>query len=675
MNKFMKNQKLASKISIFTTIITLSGMLLLWIVIAYNTETMVKDHITSQMANAAESRAVIIDDYVTSAEEYLKAFALSGEVRGLLKDPDNAQLLERAGQYTNDFAAVKGIFEGLYIAAPDTYVLTHTAPEAVGITTREGDSLKTFQETILATKELTNLGIMQSPGTGNMVISMYCPVYEGETCIGYVGAGVYADRIMDALLDLKLKGLPESRYVFLNAQTGVYLYHEDDSLLNTEIQDKGHLDIIKNVQKGGGTAAEIHEYQDANGRKQLAVYKYLENRGWIFMVQADYSKVYSSVSRVRILMGAACAVVAVLIMLVSIAILKKTGKELMAVEKAIAGLSEFNLSADEGLEIFYGRKDEIGLIAEATHNMCTHLRAAIEDIGRILSEIADGNLSVDIRKNESYYIGGLNMLTGSLQAIQSKLTKMLKEISHVSSQVNEEAGQVLSRAESLSHGAEEQAVSVQALGAAVSNIEQQADSTAQFAGRAKEENRLTHERIETCSSDMLSLMRAMQTIDEKSKEIIKVVKTIEDIASQTNILSLNAAIEAARSGEAGKGFAVVAEQVRTLAGQSAEAARSTAVLIGETVAAVETGSRISGIANQALEEVVASANNVSEAVDSIFEAADGQSGALSRISEELRCISDVVQSNSEAVRDSVAVSEKMSGQAAMLKSQVSKFQL
>ena len=174
---------------------------------------------------------------------------------------------------------------------------------------------------------------------------------------------------------------------------------------------------------------------------------------------------------------------------------------------------------------------------------------------------------------------------------------------------------------------------------------------------------------------MLSLMRAMQTIDEKSKEIIKVVKTIEDIASQTNILSLNAAIEAARSGEAGKGFAVVAEQVRTLAGQSAEAARSTAVLIGETVAAVETGSRISGIANQALEEVVASANNVSEAVDSIFEAADGQSGALSRISEELRCISDVVSSNSEAVRDSVAVSEKMSGQAAMLKSQVSKFQL
>lgn len=675
MKTIMKNRKLASRISILTTVITLSGMLLLWLVIAYNTESMVRRSITSQMSNAVESRAVIIDDYVKSAEEYLTAFALSGEVRDLLKDPDNPLLREKASQYTIDYADIKGIFEGLYIAKPDTYVLTHTAPEAVGITTREGESLKTFQKTILAGRELTNLGIMQSPGTGNMVISMYCPVYEQETCIGYVGAGVYASRLMDALLDLELKGLPESRYVFMNAETGVYLYHEDESKLNTEVKEKGHAEIISRVREDGSTGAQTYTYRDENGRKQLAVYKYLDNRGWIFMVQADSGEVYQSVRLVRILMGAACAVVAAMIILVTLLILKKTGKELMAVEKAIADLSEFNLSADEGLEIFYGRADEIGLIAEAAHNVCSHLRAAIEDIGRILSEIADGNLTVDVHKNEAYYIGGLRMITGSLQAIQSKLTKVLKEISYVSSQVNEEAGQVLSRAESLSHGAEEQSVSVQALGTAVSNIEQQADSTVSYAGRAKEENLLTHQRIETCSSDMRNLVGAMQTIDEKSKEIIKVVKTIEDIASQTNILSLNAAIEAARSGEAGKGFAVVAEQVRTLAGQSAEAARSTAALIGDTVTAVETGTHISDITNKALQEVAESAKNVSKAVDSIFEAADGQSGALSRISQELKCISDVVQINSDAVKDSAAVSEKMSDQAAMLKSQVSKFQL
>lgn len=671
----LKNRKLASRISILTTIITLAGMLLLWTVISSNTETMVRDNITNQMANAVESRAVIIDDYVTSAEEYLIAFALSGEVRDLLANPEDPDLLQKARQYTIDFANVKGIFEGLYIAAPDTYVLTHTAPEAIGITTREGESLKTFQDTILATKELTNLGIMESPGTGNMVISMYYPIYEGEECIGYVGAGVYADRLMDALLDLQLKSLPDSEYVFINAETGVYLYHEDDSLLNTEIQDKGHLEVIKRVQEGGGTSPEAYTYKDGSGKKQIVVYKYLENRGWIFMVQDNSSTVYSSVATVRILTGAACAGVAFFTILVTIGVLSRTGKELMVVERAISELSEFNLSADKGLERFYGRKDEVGLIAEATHNVCSHLKAAIEDIERILSEIADGNLSVDVGKNEGYYIGGLRMLTVSLQAIQTKLTKVLKEISLVSSHVNEEAEQVLSRAESLSHGATEQALSVQALGNAVSNIEQQAGSTARYASLAKEENIRTHQRIETCSNEMLALMDAMQTIDEKSKEIIKVVKTIEDIASQTNILSLNAAIEAARAGMGGKGFAIVAEEVRMLAGQSAEAARSTAYLIGETVAAVETGSHISDMTNQALQEVVASAKNVSDAVASIFEAADGQACAVGQISQELECISNVAQSNSDAVKDSAEVSEKMSEQAAMLKTQVSKFQL
>lgn len=675
MKNILKNRKLASRISILTTVITLSGMFLLWSVIAFSTESMVKDDITDQMANAVESRAVIIDDYVTSAEEYLTAFALSGEVRGLLANPEDQDLLQRARQYTIDFANVKGIFEGLYIADPSTYVLTHTAPEAIGITTRQGESLQTFQDTILATKELTNLGIMESPGTGNMVISMYCPVYEGEECIGYVGAGVYADRLMDALLDLELKSLPDSKYVFMNAQTGVYLYHEDESLLNTEIKDAGHLEVVKRVQEGGGASAEAYTYRDGDGRKQILVYKYLENRGWIFMVQDNSSKVYSSVASVRILMGAACAAVAGVIIFATLAILSRTGKELMVVERAISELSEFNLSADKGLEPFYGRKDEVGMIAEATHNVCSHLKAAIEDIERILSEIADGNLSVDVEKNEGYYIGGLRMLTVSLQAIRSKLTKVLKEISLVSNHVNEEAEQVLSRAESLSHGAQEQALSVQALGDAVSNIEQQAGSTAKFASLAKEENIQTHQRIEACSNEMLALMDAMRTIDEKSKEIIKVVKTIEDIASQTNILSLNAAIEAARAGMDGKGFAVVAEEVRMLAGQSAEAARSTAYLIGETVAAVETGSQISDMTNQALQEVVASAKNVSDAVSSIFEAADGQACAVGQISQELASISNVVQSNSDAVRDSAEVSEKMSEQAAMLKSQVSKFQL
>ena len=271
--KFLVNTKLATRIGIITTAITLVGMFLLWAVVSTNTASMVKNDITNQMTDAVESRATIINEYVSSAEEYMTAFALGGEVRELLLHPEDPELLEKAQRYTENFAAVKGIFEGLYIATPETYVLTHTSQGAIGITTREGESLKTFQDTILAQQQLTNLGIMRSPGTGSMILSMYYPIFEGQRCVGYVGAGVYASHLMDSLLNLDIQGLPDSEYVFLNVETGVYLYHEEDELLNTATSDKGYQEIIRRIQTDGSTQAATYSYQDEYGDNQLVVYK------------------------------------------------------------------------------------------------------------------------------------------------------------------------------------------------------------------------------------------------------------------------------------------------------------------------------------------------------------------------------------------------------------------
>lgn len=250
--KLLINRKLATRIGIITTAITVTGMLLLWFTVSNRVASMVEKDITNQMVDAVESRASIINDYVSSAEEYITAFALGNEVRSLLMHPENPALLERGQKYTEDFAAVKGIFEGLYIATPDTYILTHTSQGAIGITTRSGGSLNEFKNTVLAQPQITNLGIMESPGTGSMIISMYYPIFINNKCIGYVGAGVYASQLMDALLDLNIKGLPNNEYVFINAGNGKYLYHQDETLLNTETEDKGYKEILRKIKKDGG---------------------------------------------------------------------------------------------------------------------------------------------------------------------------------------------------------------------------------------------------------------------------------------------------------------------------------------------------------------------------------------------------------------------------------------
>lgn len=217
---------------------------------------------------------------------------------------------------------------------------------------------------------------------------MYYPVFDKDNCIGYVGAGVYSSRLMDALLDLDIEGLPNSEYVFLNAETGMYMYHEDEAFLNTETTDKGYLKILEKIRSDGSTQAGTYSYQDEDCVNQLVVYKYLKDRNWVFMVRDNASEVYREVEAVRITVGVLCAIVAAVIILVSVLILFRVGRELMVMEGAIRRLGKLGLSADQELESFYEREDEIGMIAQTIHHVCDCLRKTINDIGRILGEMA-----------------------------------------------------------------------------------------------------------------------------------------------------------------------------------------------------------------------------------------------------------------------------------------------
>ena len=673
--RFVGKKNLAGRIGMITTVITLVGMTLLWLVVSTNAASMVKNDITNQMTDAVESRAAIINEYVLSAEEYMTAFALSSEVKDLLASPEDPALLERAQKYTEDFAAVKGIFEGLYIATPGTHVLTHTSQSAIGMTTRSGDSLQSFQDTILSVQELTNLGIMKSPGTGSMILSMYYPIFENQQCIGYVGAGVYASRLMDSLLDLDIKGLPGSEYVFLNVDTGVYLYHENDELLNTETTDVGYREIIRRIKADGGTQAGTYSYQDENGVRQLAVYKYLRDRGWVFMVRDNSAEVYASVSTVRFLVGILCAAMAVAIILVTLLILRREGRDLMTVERAIARLGDLNLSADEDLEPFYRRSDEIGMIAQTTHQVCTCLRKTIDDVGRILGEMANGNLSVDVTTNESYYIGDFRAMYASLQSIHANLVHIIRDISQVAGQVDISAERVSSGAQALAQGTTEQSASVDGLMANVSAITEQIQTSTVRCENASELVAQATGYTAAADTKMEQLTAATRNIDQSSAQIGTIIKTIEDIAFQTNILALNAAVEAVRAGNAGKGFSVVADEVRNLATKSAEAAQNTGVLISRSIQSAKSGTESTDQAVSAVQDINGCIQSIRTQMEEIAAASVQQSAMIFLVENGIKEISTVVRDNSATAERSASVSRELSQQARALNSLISRFRI
>ena len=268
----------------------------------------------------------------------------------------------------------------------------------------------------------------------------------------------------------------------------------------------------------------------------------------------------------------------------------------MVVERAIGRLGDLNLSADRELEIFYDREDEIGMIAQTTHRVCGCLRETIDDVGRILGEMADGNLSVDVTKNESYYIGDFLALSESLKSIRSNLTNVIRDISQVARQVDSSAGRVSTGAQALSQGTLEQAASIDGLVSNVTAITSQIQTSAVRCGNASELVDKATGYAAEADTKMEQLTAATRNIDRSSNQIGTIIKTIEDIAFQTNILALNAAVEAARAGSAGKGFSVVADEVRNLAAKSAEAVQNTNTLVSRSIQDVKTGTESTDLA-------------------------------------------------------------------------------
>ncbi|MDE7197657.1 MAG: methyl-accepting chemotaxis protein, partial [Lachnospiraceae bacterium] len=351
-----------------------------------------KKSTTNNMETVVEERSRIIENYVQEVEKTLTAYSRAGEIMAVLKNPTDEAAVAAAQAYTEKFSADVGNLEGLYVSEWNTHVLAHTNAAVVGITTREGDSLKALQDAMLAANGVYNTGIIISPASGQQIVSIYRAVLdESGNPVGLVGGGVFTTGLIQILDSLTMQGMENAQYCMVNVTNGQYIFCEDSEKIAVEAQETYIRELCGKYAGNTENAIGFTEYEE-NGQSNIATYYYMANRGWLFIVSDSAEEIFATTDTLKQIMTLFVVAALLVLLVVSVVIIRGFMSPLGAIEESIVALQEFNIADNPEIQKHVQRKDELGSIAEATDGLIHSLQTisdTLNDCSRSLNEKAE----------------------------------------------------------------------------------------------------------------------------------------------------------------------------------------------------------------------------------------------------------------------------------------------